>query len=33
VFDFVAQFAQGLSPQHWVEQIEQINLEEQGSNR
>ena len=33
VFDFVAQFAQGLSPQHWVEQIEQVNLEEQGSNR
>ena len=33
VFDFVAQFAQGLLPQHWVEQIEQINLEEQGSNR
>ena len=28
VFDFVAQFAQGLSPQHWVEQIERINLDE-----
>ncbi len=29
VFDFVAQFAQGHSPKHWVEQIEQINLDEQ----
>ena len=29
VFDFVAQFAQGVSPQHWVELIEQINLDEQ----
>ena len=28
VFDFVAQFAQGHSPQHWVELIEQINLDE-----
>ena len=27
VFDFVAQFAQGTSPQHWVELIERINLE------
>ncbi|MBR0237557.1 MAG: RNA-binding protein [Thermoguttaceae bacterium] len=27
VFDFVAQFAQGTSPQHWVELIEQINLD------
>ncbi|MBR5710770.1 MAG: RNA-binding protein [Thermoguttaceae bacterium] len=29
VFDFVAQFAQGHSSRHWVEQIEQINLNEQ----
>ena len=28
VFDFVAQFAQGRSPQHWVELIEQINLDD-----
>ena len=28
VFDFVAQFAQGHSPKHWVEQIEQIDLDE-----
>ena len=28
VFDFVAQFAQGRSPQHWVEIIERINLDE-----
>ena len=27
VFDFVAQFAQGHSPKHWVELIEQINLD------